>query len=78
MGQNKHYPTQPKMSLTGKVSRTSTRSVQQVRNLFASSPYRETKGPMGRHANGGMTATCFGGYGYIGSYIMNELGTFFS
>lgn len=32
-------------------------------------------GPGGRSSNSGFTATVFGGYGFVGRYFMNELGT---
>lgn len=39
-------------------------------------PYGHSFGPVGRSANSGMTATVFGAYGFIGRYIMEELGKF--
>jgi hypothetical protein len=37
-------------------------------------PYGHSFGPVGRSANSGITATVFGAYGFIGRYIMEELG----
>ena len=31
-------------------------------------------GPGGRSSNSGITATVFGGYGFVGRYFINELG----
>lgn len=47
-----------------------SRSVSSI-NL---APYGHSFGPVGRSANSGITATVFGAYGFIGRYIMEELG----
>jgi len=50
--------------------RVNSRSVSSI-NL---APYGHSFGPVGRSANSGITATVFGAYGFIGRYIMEELG----
>ena len=37
-------------------------------------PYDIKFGTGGRSSNSGITATVFGGYGFIGRYLINELG----
>jgi hypothetical protein len=37
-------------------------------------PFNNQYGPIGRSANSGITATVFGAYGFLGRYLMNELG----
>ena len=37
-------------------------------------PYKVAYGPVGRSAVSGITATVFGSYGFVGRYIMSELG----
>ncbi len=48
---------------------------QASRSINTTSPYRENYGPIGRSANSGITATVFGAQGFLGSYMMNELGS---
>jgi len=50
--------------------RVNSRSASSI-NL---APYGHSFGPVGRSANSGITATVFGAYGFIGRYIMEELG----
>mmetsp|Transcript_33334 Transcript_33334/g.33950 ORF Transcript_33334/g.33950 Transcript_33334/m.33950 type:complete len:368 (-) Transcript_33334:174-1277(-) len=45
-----------------------------TRNFGAVAPYGGKYGPGGRMSNSGMTATVFGGYGFLGRYLINELG----
>ena len=54
---------------------------KQIRVIYSRSvssinlaPYGHSFGPVGRSANSGITATVFGAYGFIGRYIMEELG----
>jgi len=44
------------------------------RSINTTSPYRENYGPIGRSSNSGITATVFGCNGFLGSYMMSELG----
>jgi len=37
-------------------------------------PFDSPYGPGGRSSNSGITATVFGGYGFVGRYVCNELG----
>lgn len=39
-----------------------------------SNPFGHVFGAGGRSSNSGITATVFGGYGFIGRYFVNELG----
>jgi len=50
------------------VFRSSARSIGSV------APYGAKYGPGGRMSNSGITATVFGGYGFLGRYLINELG----
>jgi hypothetical protein len=40
-------------------------------------PFGSRYGPGGRSSNSGITATVFGGYGFLGRYFINELGEAF-
>ena len=43
--------------------------------LARTSPFGNIRfGPGGRSSNSGITATVFGGYGFLGRYFINELG----
>jgi len=44
------------------------------RSLSYLSPYGTRYGLGGRASNSGITATVFGGYGFVGRYLINELG----
>ena len=46
-------------------------SVREASNL----PTWVSSGPGGRSSLSGITATVFGSYGFVGRYLMNELGT---
>ena len=46
-------------------------------DLPVNAPYGVRYGAGGRSSNSGITATVFGGYGFIGRYLLNELGTWF-
>jgi hypothetical protein len=51
-----------------------------IRSLHAHTPapFGKRYGPVGlRSSNSGITATVFGGYGFLGRYILNELGDYF-
>lgn len=37
-------------------------------------PFGPSCGTPGRNANSGITATVFGGYGFVGRYFLSELG----
>ena len=39
-----------------------------------SQPFGPATGTPGRCANSGITATVFGGYGFVGRYFLSELG----
>lgn len=39
-------------------------------------PFRKRFGPGGRHSVSGINASVFGGYGFLGKYVCNELGNF--
>jgi len=43
-------------------------------HMTTASPYGIRFGPGGRSSNSGITATVFGGYGFMGRYFVNELG----
>ena len=46
--------------------------------LARTSPFGNIRfGPGGRSSNSGITATVFGGYGFLGRYFINELGRYF-
>eukprot|EP01041_Mallomonas_annulata_P010507 gene10507-21914_t len=45
-----------------------------VRKVGSLAPYGAKYGPGGRASNSGITATVFGGYGFLGRYLVNELG----
>jgi hypothetical protein len=47
-----------------------------IRRLFSSVPvtYGPKYGPGGRASNSGMTVTVFGAYGFLGRYVVTELG----
>ncbi len=45
--------------------------------LKTDSPYGIKFGAGGRSSNNGMTATVFGGTGFVGRYVLNELGRSF-
>jgi len=47
-------------------------------NSINLAPYGHSFGPVGRSANSGITATVFGAYGFIGRYIMEELGILYN
>lgn len=49
----------------------------QGQTLARTSPFGNLRfGPGGRSSNSGITATVFGGYGFVGRYFINELGRF--
>lgn len=41
-------------------------------------PFGTRYGPLGRSANSGITATVFGSYGFVGRYLLSELGKILS
>lgn len=43
---------------------------------MSGTPFSEVYGPGGRSSNSGITATVFGGYGFLGRYLINELGLY--
>ena len=47
-----------------------------TKKLRTNAPFGVGFGAGGRSSNNGMTATVFGGNGFIGRYLMNELGEF--
>jgi NADH dehydrogenase (ubiquinone) 1 alpha subcomplex subunit 9 len=44
------------------------------RTLSSANSFGVTFGPGGRSSNSGITATIFGGYGFVGRYYASELG----
>ena len=56
-----------------KVFSTQTRAFSKLKT---NAPYGLKFGPGGRSSNSGITATVFGGTGFVGRYVLNELGRF--
>lgn len=56
-----------------KVISTQTRAFSKIK---VNAPYGVKYGPGGRSSNSGITATVFGGTGFVGRYVLNELGMF--
>ena len=46
-----------------------------ISSRFAA-PFKPRYGPGGRHSQSGITATVFGGTGFLGRYVIGQLGGF--
>lgn len=49
-------------------------SFQKIISSKFAAPFKPRYGPGGRHSQSGITATVFGGTGFLGRYVVNELG----
>jgi hypothetical protein len=61
-------------SSAGRVSTTTGKRFATGQALAAASPFGVRYGNGGRSSNAGITATVFGAYGFVGRYLLNELG----
>jgi hypothetical protein len=63
---------------TGRLAQAAVTTVQtRSRHNYYITPFGKANfGPGGRSSSSGITATVFGGYGFVGRYFMSELGKF--
>ena len=65
------------LSTVAKKPRAAVSVQTRARHNYYIAPFGKANfGPGGRSSSSGITATVFGGYGFVGRYFMSELGKF--